>query len=68
MYIGLEIKKFLWMVGLGNLIKKVILESFVLLNNYNKNYFKCIRKWNESKNKKKFIIWLKWVGYFSIWM
>lgn len=30
------------MVGLGNLIKKVILESFVLLNNYNKNYFKCI--------------------------
>lgn len=51
MYIGLEIKKFLWMVGLGNLIKKVILESFVLLNNYNKNYFKCIRKWNKSKNK-----------------
>lgn len=51
MYIGLEIKKFLWMVGLGNLIKKVILESFVLLNNYNKYYFKCIRKWNESKNK-----------------
>lgn len=51
MYIGLEIKKFLWMVGLGNLIKKVILESFVLLNNYNKNYFKCIWKWNKSKNK-----------------
>lgn len=51
MYIGLEIKKFLWMVGLGNLIKKVILESFVLLNDYNKNYFKCIRKWNEGKNK-----------------
>lgn len=63
MYTGLETKKFLWMVGPGNLIKKAILESFVSLNNQNKNRFKCIRKWNESKNKN--IHYLTKVGRIS---